>query len=238
MATDPDLARGGIRLRQFGQKVIELLGAQKIHPAWAVPGGVRSPLSDEGRNWIKERLPESFATINNALDLFKQLLDRFDREVQTFGNFPSLFMSLVGADGRWEHYGGHIRIKDADGNIVADRLSEDDYQTFIGEAVESWSFLKFPYYKPLGYPDGMYRVGPLARVNICDHFGTEMPIANSANSAIALAVLLILHFSITMPGWWKFSLPWNGWHNWSKIQISAQPIPVLQLVLINSKALA
>jgi NAD-reducing hydrogenase large subunit len=172
MATDPDLARGGIRLRQFGQKVIELLGAQKIHPAWAVPGGVRSPLSDEGRNWIKERLPESFATINNALDLFKQLLDRFDREVQTFGNFPSLFMSLVGADGRWEHYGGHIRIKDADGNIVADRLSEDDYQTFIGEAVESWSFLKFPYYKPLGYPDGMYRVGPLARVNICDHFGT------------------------------------------------------------------
>ena len=46
--------------------------------------------------------------------------------------------------------------------MVADGLSEDDYAAFLGEAVESWSYLKFPYYKPLGYPQGMYRVGPLA----------------------------------------------------------------------------
>jgi NAD-reducing hydrogenase large subunit len=45
--------------------------------------------------------------------------------------------------------------------VVADGLSEDDYAAFLGEAVESWSYLKFPYYKPLGYPAGMYRVGPM-----------------------------------------------------------------------------
>jgi NAD-reducing hydrogenase large subunit len=60
---------------------------------------------------------------------------------------------------------------DSDGNIVADGLSEDNYRDFLGEAVETWSYLKFPYYKPLGYPDGIYRVGPLARVNICDRMG-------------------------------------------------------------------
>src|ERR1043165_1728218 len=48
-ANNPDLARAGIRLRQFGQQVIEILGGKKIHPAWAVPGGVRSPLTEEGR---------------------------------------------------------------------------------------------------------------------------------------------------------------------------------------------
>lgn len=173
MAADPDLARSGIRLRQFGQKVIELLGAKKIHPAWAVPGGVRSPLSEEGRTWIRERLPESFNTINTALGLFKRLLDQFATEVDVFGKFPSLFMGLVGKDGVWEHYGGHLRFVDSYGKIVADNLSEDDYQEFLGEAVEPWSYLKFPYYKPLGYPEGIYRVGPLARLNICSKMGVE-----------------------------------------------------------------
>ena len=172
MSANPELARGGIRLRQFGQQIIEILGAKKIHTAWAVPGGVRSPLSEEGRAWIRDRLPESMATIENALTLFKNLLTELKTEVDVFGNFPSLFMSLVGKNGEWEHYGGHIRFTDSHGQIVADNLSEDDYQQYIGEAVEPWSYLKFPYYKPLGYPDGIYRVGPLARLNVCTHIGT------------------------------------------------------------------
>ncbi|NJN76165.1 MAG: Ni/Fe hydrogenase subunit alpha [Synechococcaceae cyanobacterium RL_1_2] len=172
IAADPDLARAGIRLRQFGQQVIELLGAKKIHPAWSVPGGVRSPLTPEGCDWIRERLPESMATIRLALDLFKGLLDKLTTEVEQFGKFPSLFLSLVGDDGRWDHYGGQIRITDAHGNIVADKLSEDNYRDYMGESVEKWSYLKFPYYKPMGYPDGIYRVGPLARLNNATHFGT------------------------------------------------------------------
>lgn len=172
IAADPELARAGIRLRQFGQQIIELLGARKIHAAWAVPGGVRSPLSEEGRAWIRDRLPESRATTVQALSLFKGLLDKFATEVQEFGNFPSLFMGLVAPNGDWEHYGGHLRFVDSEGKIVADGLSEDNYRDFLGEAVENWSYLKFPYYKPLGYPDGIYRVGPLARVNVCDRMGT------------------------------------------------------------------
>ncbi|NJN20428.1 MAG: Ni/Fe hydrogenase subunit alpha [Leptolyngbya sp. RL_3_1] len=172
---NPDLARAGIRLRQFGQTIIELLGARKIHAAWTVPGGVRSPLSEEGRTWIRDRLPESFATVQLALDLFKTMLDGpLKDEINVFGQFPSLFMGLVGANGEWEHYGGHLRFTDSEGTLVADRLSEDDYQDFLGEAVEPWSYLKFPYYKPLGYPDGIYRVGPLARLNVCDRIGMAM----------------------------------------------------------------
>lgn len=174
IAANPDLARAGIRLRQFGQTVIEKLGARKIHAAWTVPGGVRSPLSEEGRQWIVDRLPEAFETANLALGLFKGMLDeQLKREIDIFGEFPTLYMGLVGPNGEWEHYDGKLRFTDSQGNIVADGLSEDDYHQFLGEAVEPWSYLKFPYYQPYGYPNGIYRVGPLARLNVCSHIGTE-----------------------------------------------------------------
>jgi len=173
MAADPELARSGIRLRQFGQQIIELLGGRKIHAAWAVPGGVRTPLAGDARDWILSRLPEARQTAEAALKLFKGLLDGpLQREQAVFGHFPSLFMALVTPDGLWEHIEGKIRFRGPDGALVADGLLEDDYASFLGEAVEPWSYLKFPYYKPLGYPNGIYRVGPLARLNVCDSIGT------------------------------------------------------------------
>src|SRR5262249_42832703 len=93
-------------------------------------------------------------------------------EMQTFGNFPSLYLGLAAADGTWEHHDGHLRVVDATGNIVAMLSDMARYQDLIGEAVEPDSYLKSPYFKPLGYPAGLYRVGPLARLNVCSHIGT------------------------------------------------------------------
>jgi NAD-reducing hydrogenase large subunit len=174
IAAQPELARAGIRLRQFGQEIIALLGGQKIHPAWAVPGGVRSGLPDEGRAQIKARLPEALATTEVALKLFKQYLGKHEQEAQIFGNFPSLFMGLIAPDGGWEHHGGGLRFTDSSGSILADHIDPNRYKEFIGEAVQKSSYLKSPFYKPLGLAGGMYRVGPLARLNICTHFGTPM----------------------------------------------------------------
>ena len=159
---DPELARGGIRLRQFGQEIIESLGGKKIHPAWTTPGGVRGPLTDEECQRIRGRVDEAIATATAALGLFKSLLHKYQDEADSFGNFPTLFMGLVADDGTWEHYGGRLRFVDDTRAIVADKLDPNCYRDFIGEAVESWSYLKSPYYRPLGYPDGIYRVGPLA----------------------------------------------------------------------------
>jgi len=183
MAANPELARRGIRLRQFGQELIELLGGRKIHPAWVVPGGVREPLSEAGVVQVRDLIPEVRSTVLNALHQFKQLLQNYEREAQTFGNFPSLFMGLVTPEGLWEHYDGYIRVVDSGGNIIGDRLDPARYQDFIGEAVQPDSYLKSPYYRPLGYPSapdhcrldsGMYRVGPLARLNVCTRIGTPL----------------------------------------------------------------
>jgi NAD-reducing hydrogenase large subunit len=173
-AADPAVARAGIRLRQFGQEIIEILGGKKIHPAWAVPGGVRSPLTGDGREKIRALLPEAFATTKLALELFKNMLKRHEREAQIFGNFPSLFMGLVAPDGGWEHHGGKLRFTDSDGNVIADQVDPQNYSAYISESVQKSSYLKSPYYKPFGLPDGMYRVGPLARLNICEHMGVPL----------------------------------------------------------------
>ena len=181
MATHADLARAGIRLRQFGQEVIEILGGKKIHPAWAVPGGVRSGIEPEGLARIAAWLPEAYRTTEIALDLFKRVLATHQHQIDTCGNFPSLFMGLVGPRGEWEHHGGKLRFTDSTGQIVADQVEPKDYGKHLGEAVQESSYLKSPYYRPLGLPGGMYRVGPLARLNVCSGIGTPKADGELAN---------------------------------------------------------
>lgn len=180
---EPEFARKGIRLRQFGQEVIEVLGGRRIHSNWAIPGGVRKPLTAEGRTHIQQNLPEAKTTILEAINRFKTSLQHYEQEIQAFGNFPSLFMGLVNDQGLWETYEGKIRFIDSDRNIIADQIDPAQYHQFVGEAVQTDSYLKSPYFRPLGYPNqgdqctiesGMYRVGPLARLNICNRIGTPL----------------------------------------------------------------
>ena len=173
IAANPDLARAGIRLRQFGQRIIGALGGQKIHPAWVVPGGVRHALPEEDRAWVRDRLPEVRQTTLAAIWLFKGLLEKFRTEVEVFGKFPTMHLGLVGPDGTWETYDGNMRFCDSEGKTVAE-VDPARYREFIAEKAESWSYIKTTFFKPLGHPDGIYRVGPLARLNACDRMGTPL----------------------------------------------------------------
>ncbi len=85
-----------------------------------------------------------------------------------------MFMALTKDDGNLAFYKGWLRLVDADGEIVQDHIDPADYEEYIGEAVEPSSYLKSPYYKPMGYPKGMYRVGPLARLNMAKRCGTPL----------------------------------------------------------------
>jgi NAD-reducing hydrogenase large subunit len=169
---DPALARDGIALRKFGQQIIERLGGKRIHPAWVVPGGVSEPLSQENRDAILKTIPEALAIAVRTLAWLKSTMERFRDEIASFGNFPSLFMGMVKDDGGLTFYDGKLRIVDARGQVVENGLDPARYAEFIGEKVEPWSYLKSAYYKPKGFPDGIYRVGPLARLNVSDRCGT------------------------------------------------------------------
>jgi len=172
LAQNPQITRDGIRLRSIGQQIIELLGGKRIHPAWFVPGGVSDPLSEEKRGQMLTMLPEAREITLRALEWFKGALSQYQEEIASFANFPSLFMALVNDAHELEYYDGSVRIVASDGRVVADRLDPLLYQTFIEEKIEDWTYLKSTFYKPLGEQEGVYRVGPLARLLVSERCGT------------------------------------------------------------------
>jgi NAD-reducing hydrogenase large subunit len=174
VAARPELGRAGIGLRRFGQHIIELLGSKRIHTGWVVPGGVTEPLSAAKRDEILAMLPEAYSNIHLALDWYKKIADNFRPEIEVFANFPSLFMGLINEDESIAFTVGALRLIDSKGNIVEDGIDANRFTEVIGEAVEPYSYTKFAYYKPLGYPEGSYRVGPLARLNIVKSMGTPL----------------------------------------------------------------
>ena len=170
----PQIGADGVALRQFGQRIIEMLAGKRIHPGWTVPGGVNEPLSEEKRDQILALIPPAVAAIQRTLLWFKDAIEKFSAEIEVFANFPTLFMGLIDDRGLAEYYDGHLRVIDSEGNIIAGELDPARYQDFIGEAVEPYTYMKFPYYKPLGYPGGTYRVGPLARLNLAGRCDTPL----------------------------------------------------------------
>jgi NAD-reducing hydrogenase large subunit len=168
----PELGRAGVALRRFGQHMIELLGRKRIHPGWVVPGGVTEPLDPAKRDEILALLPEAYANASMALTAYKQIASRFQDEIEGFANFPGPFMGMVAENGGLEFTDAKLRMIDATGIILLDNMEAAQFDEHIGEAVEPYSYMKFPYYRPLGYPAGSYRVGPLARLNIASHAGT------------------------------------------------------------------
>jgi NAD-reducing hydrogenase large subunit len=110
--------------------------------------------------------------LKRTLALWKGTVDSFPDEIAAFSNFPTMYCGLVGPDGSLRLYDGNLRFVGPDGTIIADQVRPADYATYIGEASQGDSYLKAPYYLPTGYPDGIYRVGPLARLNVVDRCGT------------------------------------------------------------------
>lgn len=170
----PDMARDGIKLRRFGQQAIEGVAGERIHPSWVVPGGVNAPLDAARRAQLLAGLPEAKDIALRTLNFFKGIVDKFESEIAVFGSAPTMYAGLVDEDGSLQLYDGGLRFVDALGNVIVERMPAADYGKYVGEATEQHSFLKSPYFKPLGYPDGTYRVGPLARLNVAKRCGTKL----------------------------------------------------------------
>ncbi|HHX64482.1 MAG TPA: Ni/Fe hydrogenase subunit alpha [Chloroflexi bacterium] len=172
---DADLAMKAVKLRKYGQEIIRRLSGRRLHMHWAVPGGVAAPLAQADRDWMLEQVPEMIDYVQDGIAIARSWLEANQDVVQNFANFPSNYMGMVQEDGALELYGGNLRMIDQKGDEII-RFDPCDYLEHIEERVEDWSYLKFPYYKALGWPDGVYRVAPLARLNVATHITT--PLAN------------------------------------------------------------
>lgn len=177
IAENPELAAKGVKLRSFGQTIIQKLGGKKVHPNGAVPGGMNTALSPVDRDYFLKQIDWAIADAQLALDILKSYYDKDKDFVCTCASFPTGYLGLVDRNNNLEFYDGKLRLIDQKGKVLENQFNPSNYLDIISEYVEEWSYLKFPFYKKLGYPKGIYRTGPLGRLNVSQ--GISTPLASS-----------------------------------------------------------
>jgi NAD-reducing hydrogenase large subunit len=175
IGANPGLTVKAVQLRKFGQEIVKTLGGRRIHPVFAVPGGVNKALTSQERDDILKGSDTAIETLQLGLKIMKDWAAGNMEDINRFAVFPTGYLGLVTPENGLELYDGNIRLISRAG-VELEHFHGSDYLDHIQEHVEPWSYLKFPYYKKLGYPDGVYRVGPLGRLNISDRIDT--PLAN------------------------------------------------------------
>lgn len=166
----PDLVKQAIELRKMGQEANQIIGGKAIHPVTALPGGISKPLTHEEVEKLKGNFQRALDLALSGLGIAKNIFDDNKDFILNYANLDTNFLGLVN-DGKMEMYNGQLRLINPYGERL-EEFSPSDYLDHIGEKTEEWSWLKFPFYKKQGWPDGIYRVGPLARVNAADEIPT------------------------------------------------------------------
>ena len=96
-------------------------------------------------NWSKE-----------IIDFLKGYHEVNHKWLDEFAEYPSGHLGLVNKEnGFLELYDGNLRALDANGKIILNDVSNNDYIHHFNEGVEKWSYLKFPYLKDLGKEKGL-----------------------------------------------------------------------------------
>ena len=177
IGADPKLATEAVLLRSFGQSIIKKLGGKKVHMNAAVPGGMTTALKVEDRDEFLKKIDWALGDAQLAVKILLDYVGKNKEMVDSFATFPSAYMGMVDKDNNLKLYDGNLRIIDSKGVVLEDQFNPANYLDIIAEYVEDWSYMKFPFYKPLGYPGGIYRAGPLGRLNVAT--GITTPLANA-----------------------------------------------------------
>jgi F420-non-reducing hydrogenase large subunit len=153
-----------------------------------LPGGVSKGISREERQTILEAGEYAVDFCRFALDIFDDIVlknkDYVDLITGDAYAHRTYYMGMVDSDNKVNFYDGMLRVLDPNGKEFA-KFACRDYLHHIAEHVEPWSYVKFCYLKKIGWKgfvdgeeSGVYRVAPLARLNVSD--GMATPLAQEA----------------------------------------------------------
>jgi NAD-reducing hydrogenase large subunit len=170
----PEIAKQGVLLRKYGQEVIRLTAGKRIHGTGAIPGGVNKSLNREEIDYLLKDIEQIVSWSVDAVALIKRIFFEQLEYHMAFASIDSNMLGMIGSDGAFDIYHGGLRARDPDGNTIFDHIDYTNYTDYIKEGVKDWSYMKFPFIDSIGSDNGWYRVGPLARVNNCDHFTTPL----------------------------------------------------------------
>jgi F420-non-reducing hydrogenase large subunit len=179
-----NVAKEVIKHRAYGQKITEIIGGKATHPVCGLPGGISKPLSEANRQEIEKMAASSVNFAQFSLKLFHQVVLGNTKYVdlilsQTY-TMPTYYMGMVDENNKGNFYDGKVRVVDPQGREFV-KFEPKDYLKHVGEHVEEWTYSKFPFLKEVGWKgqiagasSGIYRVGPLGRLNASDGMATPL----------------------------------------------------------------
>ena len=181
-----DVGKEVIKHRAYGQKITEIIGGKATHPTCGLPGGISKGLNEEERKQIEEMARSSVEFAKFTLGVFNDVVLGNKKYVDLILSDPyqlnTYNMGLVDKDNHVNFYDGDVRVTDQEGKEF-DRFQANDYLNHMVEHVEPWTYSKFTYLKKVGWngltdgpESGIYRVGPLGRLNAAE--GMATPLAN------------------------------------------------------------
>jgi F420-non-reducing hydrogenase large subunit len=181
-----DVGKEVIKHRAYGQKITEIIGGKATHPTCGLPGGISKGLNEEERKQIEEMARSSVEFAKFTLGIFNDVVLGNKKYVDLILSDPyqlnTYNMGLVDKDNHVNFYDGDVRVTDQEGKEF-DRFQANDYLNHMVEHVEPWTYSKFTYLKKVGWngltdgpESGIYRVGPLGRLNAAE--GMATPLAN------------------------------------------------------------
>lgn len=180
-----DIAKEVIKHRAYGQKITGILGGRPTHPVSAcIPGGITKALSEEERQEIEKMVRSCAEFAKFSLKIFDNIVlkntDYVNLITSDAYTLPTYYMGTVDEKNRVNFYDGKVRVVNPVGIEFA-KFTPDEYLDVIEEHVEPWTYVKLPYLKKIGWKgltagpeSGIYRVGPLGRLNAADGMATPL----------------------------------------------------------------
>ncbi|MGD2163161.1 MAG: Ni/Fe hydrogenase subunit alpha [Anaerolineales bacterium] len=179
-----DIAGKVLKMRHDGHHLIKMIGGRPVHPNWGLPGGVSRGITEEQREEIEARGREAIEFAKFSLQLFNDIVLGNTDYVDLIKNEAFIHhtynMGTVDENNHINFYDGMVRIVGPDGKEHA-KYDPKDYQEYVAEHVEPWSYLKFPYLKKIGWKgfedgveSGVYKATPLSRLNAADGMATPL----------------------------------------------------------------
>jgi F420-non-reducing hydrogenase large subunit len=179
-----EIGKEVIRHRAYGQRITELIGGKATHPVCGLPGGISKSLSEENRQEIENMATSSVEFAKFSLKLFHDVVLGNSKYVDLIKSnaytLKTYYMGLVDENNKVNFYDGKVRVVDPVGKEFV-KFAPHEYLDVIEERVEPWSYVKFPYLKKVGWKDfvggagsGIFRVGPLGRLNVSDGMSTPL----------------------------------------------------------------
>ena len=179
-----DVAKEVIKHRAYGQKITAMIGGKATHPVCGLPGGMSKVLSEEERQEIEKMAESCVKFAQFTLQVFNDVVLKNKQYVELILSdaykHRTYYMGQVDANNKVNFYDGKIRVVNPEGREFA-KWAPADYLNNIEEHVEEWTYVKLPYLKKVGWKglvdgpgSGIYRVGPLGRLNASEGMATPL----------------------------------------------------------------